>query len=142
MVTGRWVRAFHPVGLFRNTQTIVRAVQPLGDVLSGFHDPQRPFRRKDFLCVPRGISLRPLRTKNLSIFDRNDRNFAPSSPPEQYPMRRPIHDRRHDDKISDQVQPPRHHVLFAKEQSPCPVHIHLRTPEMIDRHYHPADQRL
>ena len=57
-------------------------------------------------------------------------------------MRRVVNREGNNDQVSQQICESGNYVLFAKEGATSPIHIVLRTPEIIDRNYNPRGQRL
>src|SRR5208282_5397266 len=65
-----------------------------------------------------------------------------SGPPLQQQVGGEVYDQRDHDQVSEQVQQAGHSVLLAEERASCPVHVELRTPEIIDGNHYPSGQRL
>ena len=63
-------------------------------------------------------------------------------PPPQNQMRRPINQQWHSHQIDRQINQPGHQMLLTKKQPPCPIHIELRPPEIINRNHNPSSKRL
>src|SRR6266404_3132598 len=65
-----------------------------------------------------------------------------SGPPLQQQVGGKVHDQRDHDEVSQQVKQAGHSVLLAEEGASSPVHVELRTPEIIKGNHHPGGQRL
>ncbi len=53
-----------------------------------------------------------------------------------------VHEQRDHDQVPQQVKQAGHSVLLVEEEAARPVHIELRTPEIIDGDHHPGGERL
>src|SRR5580658_1551789 len=74
--------------------------------------------------------------------ESSSQEAATSGPPLQQQVSGKVHDQRDHDQISQQVKQAGHSVLLVEERAPRPVHVKLRTPEIIDGDHHPRGQRL
>jgi hypothetical protein len=78
----------------------------------------------------------------MDVASTSPQEASTSGPPLKQQVGWKVYEQRDHDQVSQKVKQTGHSVLLAEEEAPGPVHVELRTPEIIDGNHHPGGQRL